>query len=650
MLAAFVFGIVYSMYVAHTVLRPLEHLNTFFKRRIAVREEITEDNWESYSDNPGEIGELINSFRDVVSLIGVSGTAGEEHQAAKNLIQESDNELKSQTKELQAARKQIGLTRDEAARSAKKNAENLASMSHEFRTPLNGIIGMASLLSTHDLKADQREIVDVILTSGESMLGIVNSVLDYSRIDAGIITLEEEAFNVRSCVEDALGMLTRQAAEKGLDLSCRFDPRLPTEIIGDRARTKQILVNLLGNAVKFTPEGEVNVSLTCGEQTSKSLQLQFSIQDTGIGIKDHKLAWLFDPFTQAETSTSKKFGGTGLGLTISQRLAGLMGGSVWVESQFGAGSTFHFEIPFVIDENAPIPVVKELDENQRVLILNEAPLFGSSLCTALEQLGVSVDSVSNEAEAASQIASGEFRAVFINEGAGGFNGVPGEKVAGNLKKIAPGLSVVLLRHIDQNIEVESIDCLLKPIRQSALRAVLSFLGGEFDTPENVIDPGAPDDSRKGQLETRHARDRPAIERLRHSVLLVEDNLVNQKVALRMLEKLNCKVDVVSSGADAIDAVKREAYSFIFMDVQMPGMDGLEATRKIRALGSSIKRPVIIALTANATTTDRHDCIEAGMDDYTSKPVKSPTLELLLDRHADQDSRSGQESVPSDPIA
>ena len=327
-----------------------------------------------------------------------------------------------------------------------------------------------------------------------------------------------------------------------------------------------------------------------------------------------------------------------------------MGGSVWVESQFGAGSTFHFEIPFVIDENAPIPVVKELDENQRVLILNEAPLFGSSLCTALEQLGVSVDSVSNEAEAASQIASGEFRAVFINEGAGGFNGVPGEKVAGNLKKIAPGLSVVLLRHIDQNIEVESIDCLLKPIRQSALRAVLSFLGGEFDTPENVIDPGAPDDSRKGQLETRHARDRPAIERLRHSVLLVEDNLVNQKVGLRMLEKLNCKVDVVSSGADAIDAVKREAYSFIFMDVQMPGMDGLEATRKIRALGSSIKRPVIIALTANATTTDRHDCIEAGMDDYTSKPVKSPTLELLLDRHADQDSRSGQESVPSDPIA
>ena len=598
----------------------------------------------------GKISELVNSFRDVASLVSVRRTAGEELQAAVKQLQQSEEELKGRTKQLQDARKQIGLARDGAERSAKKNADNLASMSHELRTPLNGIIGMASLLSTHDMNADQREIVDVIRTSGESLLGIVNHVLDFSKIDAGGVLLEEEPFSVRSCVEDALGMVTRQAADKGLDLSCQFDPQIPTEIIGDRSRIKQILVNLLGNAVKFTEKGEVHVRLTLGERTSTSLQIHFSVQDTGIGIEDHKLAWLFDPFTQAESSTSKNFGGTGLGLSISQGLAGLMGGSVWVDSHFGAGSTFHFEIPFSAAENATIPDVLSLGENGRVLVLNKTYLFGAALRASLEQLGIGVTSVDNQAEASTLIATEDFLAVFVNEGTSGFNSVEGETVAGNLRKIAPSLPVVLLRHIDQNIKVESVECLLKPIRQSALHAALARVSDKIEAPETLQDPGASTGSREGHPELQHEGDRAAIPRLSHSVLLVEDNLVNQKVGVRMLEKLNCKVDVVASGEEAVESVRNGAYSFIFMDVQMPGMDGLEATRKIRELESLNRRPFIIALTANASTNDRHNCIEAGMDDYAAKPVKSATLELLLDRYSDQDSRSGQESVPSDPIA
>ena len=633
MLLAFVVGIIYSMYVARTILRPLEAMREYASK-VAAGEDPDPGVWaEEESTNDG-LSELLMSFKDVAEQVRLRREAEMDLQVSKEALQRYANELETRTEQLDDVVNELKSAKSEAESQSRNKAEFLASMSHEIRTPLNGIIGMTSLLNVDDMPADQREVVDVIRTSGESLLAVVNHVLDFSKIEAGGMTLEEESMNIRSSVEDALGMVSRQAAEKGLDLSAKFEQDVPPAVYGDATRIRQILLNLLGNAVKFTHEGEIQVRVSCSQDEPERLRLHLSVQDTGIGIEDSQQGDLFEPFKQAEASTTRRFGGTGLGLTISKRLAEMMGGDMWVESELGRGSTFHFTLLLRRDPATPAPRKLTVGGHQRVLLLSRRSMISESLTAALAPYDLAVDLVDSEEDAMDQLASNEFFAVFINESVGGFDGVAGTAIARMLKNAAPTTPFVVLRHIHQQLGDESTECLLKPLRLSALRDFVIRHSGLSEDGPRIIPMSAHSDLDASGEPTRRIPmpDRDAIPASAISVLLVEDNPVNQKVGIRMLQRLGCKVDVVDRGEKAVDAIRSGSYTHVFMDIQMPGMDGLEATEVIRSLPSNIKQPIIIALTANATTTDRHRCLVAGMDDYASKPVDPKTLRILLDRY------------------
>ncbi len=321
-LFAFVLGTVYSMMVAHSVLKPLEYLRGVV-RRVADGEDL-----EMISTHEtGDLAELAHAFAEVSQQVKLRKAAEKDLQESKEAIQQYANELEKRTEQLDLAVLDIGSAKSEAEVASKRKAEFLASMSHEIRTPLNGIIGMTSLLNTEEMGTDQKEIVDVIRTSGESLLGLVNHILDFSKIEAGAVVLECEEFDLTQCIEDSISLVSRPAAEKGLDVSFLMDTDVPRQIIGDSARLRQVLVNLVGNAVKFTNEGEIQIAVTTSKSTASSSQIYFEVIDTGIGIDPEKLNSILNPFTQAETSTTRRYGGTGLGLSISQGLVSLMGGN-----------------------------------------------------------------------------------------------------------------------------------------------------------------------------------------------------------------------------------------------------------------------------------------------------------------------------------
>jgi|GEM_PF-1044641 len=630
MLTAFLMGIVYSMFVARTVLQPLDSL-----RKVVVKSaDGHEVDWKEWEDEAGAndgLNELFTSFREVAEQVRLRKEAEHDLKVSKEALEKYANELEQRTEQLDEAVEQLQSAKTEAEAESRNKAEFLASMSHEIRTPLNGIIGMTSLLNVDDMPVDQREVVDVIRTSGESLLSIVNHVLDFSKIEAGAMTLEEQTMSVHSCVEDALGMISRQAAEKGLDLSCSFDDLVPQEVVGDAARLRQILINLLGNAVKFTHDGEIQVRVKCSNRSADSVHLEFQIQDTGIGIAPENRDGLFEPFKQAEVSTSRRFGGTGLGLTISKRLAELMNGTMWVESELGRGSTFCFSTVHAVSNGSIKRESIVIPGEQRVLFLSKHPLIAKALATNLATFGLEMDQAYSEEEASDLLSRQEYFAVFINECVSGFDGVAGTAVARMLKSRAPETPFALIRHIHQQMGDNSTECLIKPLRHGAVLEFLRRQTGSAEGADNII-PLKRSGS-NGRLKKIAMADRAPTASHALQVLLVEDNPVNQKVGVRMLERLGCQVDVVDRGEKAVKAVLTEKYSHVFMDLSMPGMDGLEATEEIRKLPERVRQPIIIALTANATTADRAKCLEAGMDDYASKPVDPTTLRLLLERHS-----------------
>ena len=618
-LFAFLFGIAYAIRIARSVLSPLEHLRDAV-RRVANGEEVESPRM----DDAGDLGELMASFDDVANQVKLRKAAEKDLIASKEAIQSYANELESRTVQLDSAISNLDLAKREADLASKRKAEFLASMSHEIRTPLNGIIGMTSLLSVDELKADQKEVVDVIRTSGESLLGIVNHILDFSKIEAGGVTLETEEFKLDDCLEDSLSMVSRQAAEKGLDLSFIVEDGTPQHVLGDAPRLRQVLVNLLGNAVKFTSRGEIYINVSCVEKNADRAQIFFQVQDSGIGIAADKLDSLFNPFVQAELSTNRNFGGTGLGLSISSGLVSLMHGSMRVESTVGKGSLFSFDISVGVGMD-PEPEMTPKYVGKRILLLNEAPLFGAAFSHLLSSHGFEVEESRTDEEAISKLQSNAFFAVFINEGKQGFDGVAGVAIAGMLCKASPTTPIVVLRHINQQVLSGSTRCLLKPIKRAALVDTLYLLENRHGSGGEALKS---EEKQKNIPVLRKLEDRAPVNGKRPYILLVEDNLVNQKVGIRMLQKLGYDVDVVDRGAKAISSVQSGKYAVVFMDVQMPEMDGLEATMRIRELGD-IVQPTIIALTANATTEDRTKCIKSGMDDYTAKPVNPQTLELLI---------------------
>jgi PAS domain S-box-containing protein len=599
-----------------------------------------------YRDDTGEVAGSVHIAKNITDRKQTE----EQLRQAKEGAEAANREL-----EKAAARANEMAVAAEVASSAK--SQFLATMSHEIRTPMNGIVGMASLLLDTDLTAEQRDLAETVSSSADALLTILNDILDFSKVEVGQLEIQPIRFDLRVAMQEVVRVFSQRASERGLELLVRFPPEVPSRLIGDAGRIRQVLVNLMDNAVKFTHEGHILVSAECqGERDGKAL-LRFQVQDTGIGIPESRQERIFDRFTQADASTTRAYGGTGLGLAICRQLVGLMGGEIGLTSREGEGSTFWFTLPLPLDEETIAPAATPARlRGVRVMVVAATELARHLLQEQLEAAGARTDgspSGPEALEALRQAASDgdPFQALVTDDK---IRGLDGEQLGRAIKE-DPSLRdtvLVMLALAGQRGDAARVAgagfavYLVRPVQQEQLLEALgaALAARESGTAHPLI-------TRHYLAEARAAATRPKRGQsgVKARALLAEDNLVNQKVAQRMLERLGCQVRIAANGVEAVRLLEKGAFDLVFMDCEMPEMDGYAATAQIRAREQNGQRIPIIAMTAHAMQEDRDRCIAAGMDDYLSKPVRLEALQEVVERWT-KEARSGPAAAtPAAPL-